>query len=250
MTPIITTLIVIGIIVLAIAGGVLFIKHKLNSVTRNYLGMNLKDTSELLKKGLQEEAVTPKPISNVSAMYKPKLMRDFPDMSYEQFIETANSSLMSILTAIENQSTDNLKLVTDSLKEKIRNIISDNQNKGVVEHFDDIKIHRTAISDYKSTTETATAVFEISFQCKHFREGGKKEKNTDNLVQLAASVTLSYGREIAEDSTSLTFSHNCPNCGAPIYSVGGRMMQCKYCGTGVTEDMNRSWITSAYKFIK
>ncbi len=249
MEPIITTLVVIAIIVLAIAGGIMFIKWKLNSVTKRYLGMGLGQTADMLKQGLQEEATTPKSISNVSAMYKPKLERDFPDMSYERFIEMANSALLSILTSIESGSTDNMKLATDTLREKVYNIIRDNQNKGTVEHFDNVKIHRTAIADYKSTSDIATAVFEISFECMHFCEG-KKNKNPDTLCQMAASVTLSYGREFSEDSSSLTFSHNCPNCGAPVYSVGGRMMQCKYCGTGVTEDVHRSWVASAYKFIK
>lgn len=248
MEPIITTLIVIGIIVLAIALGVMFIKHKLNSVTKDYLGMNLKETSELIKKGLKDEVSTPKSISNVSAMYKPQLTRDFPDISYERFLEMANSSLMSILTAIEKESTSELSLATDTLKEKVYNIISDNHNKGLVEHFDNIKIHRTAIADYKSSSDKATAIFEISFECLHYFEG-KKNKVPDNVTQMAASVTFSYGREYAEDSTSLTFSHNCPNCGAPVYSVGGRMMQCKFCGTGVTEDVHRSWLVSGYKFI-
>ena len=249
MGPIITTLIVIGIIVLAIALGVMFIKHKLNSVTRNYLGMNLKQTSDLIKKGLQDEVTTPKSISNVSAMYKPQFMRDFPDMSYERFIEMANSALMSILTAIERENTGDLKLATDSLKEKVYNIISDNHNKGLVEHFDNIKIHRTAIADYKSTSDVATAVFEISFESLHYY-AGKKNKIPENVTQMAASVTLSYGREFAEDTSTLTFSHNCPNCGAPVYSVGGRMMQCRFCGTGVTQDVHRSWLVSGYKFIK
>lgn len=249
MEPILTTLIVIGIIVLAIAGGVLFIRAKLNSVTKNYLGMDLKSTSELIKNGLKDEVTTPKSISNVSAMYKPQLLRDFPDMSYERFLEMANSSLTSILTAIENENTGDLRLATDSLKEKVYNIISDNHNKGVVEHFDSIKIHRTAIADYKSSSDVATAVFEISFQCLHYYQG-KNTKKPENVTQMAASVTLSYGREFAEDATTLTFSHNCPNCGAPVYSVGGRMMQCRFCGTGVTQDVHRSWLTSGYKFIK
>ena len=102
MGPILTTLIVIGIIVLAIALGVLFIRHKLSKVTRDYLGMDLKQTSELIKNGLKDEVTTPKSISNVSAMYQPKLMRDFPDMSYDRFLEMANTALMSIRKTLPN----------------------------------------------------------------------------------------------------------------------------------------------------
>lgn len=252
MDAVITTLIVIGIIFAAIAVGVLFVRAKLNSMTKRYLNMNLKQAGELIGNGLKDEVTTPKSISNVSAMYKPKLLRDFPDMSYERFIEIANSSFLSVLNAIENENTGKLSNATDSLKEKVYNIISDNRGRNTVEHFDDIKIHRTAIANYTSNSDTAKAVFEISFQCLHFFEGGKAAKNSkpDNPTQMAASITLCYGREYQEDTTTMTFAHNCPNCGAPVYSVGGRMMKCKYCGTGVTEEIHKSWLADSYKFIK
>ena len=249
MSPILTTLIVIAIIFAAIFGFVMFIRFKLNSATKKYLGMNLKQTADLIGNGLREETTVPKSISNVAAMYRPQLLRDFPDMTYERFVEMANTALVSILTAIENESTDGIENATDSLKKQVYDKICDNHGRQLVEHFDDIKLHRTDIASYKSSSDTATAVFEISFQCLHFFEGGKN-KIPENPTQLAASVTLSYGREYAEDSKSLTFSHNCPNCGAPVYAVGGRMMKCTYCGTGVTEEVYKSWLVSAYRFIK
>lgn len=247
MTPIIVTLVIIAIIAASIYIGIMIIKHKLNSVTRRYLGMGLGETADLLGKGLRDEVTTPRSISNVSAMYKPPLMRDFPDMTYERFLEMANTALVSILTAIEKENADSISNVTDSLKSQVRDRIHDNAERNLVEHFDDIQIHRTAIADYKSGTDKAEARFEISFQCVHFFAG--KDKRPDNPTQLAASVTLSYGREFAEDSSSLTYSHNCPNCGAPIYSVGGKMMKCTYCGTGVTEEVYKSWLVSTYRFI-
>lgn len=252
MDAIFTTLIVIGIIFGAIAVGVLIVRAKLNSMTKRYLGMNLKQTGDLIGKGLKDEVSTPKSISNVSAMYKPMLMRDFPDMSYERFLEIANSSFLSVLTAIEEETTDKLRNATDSLKERVSNIISDNRGRNVIEHFDEIKIHRTAIAHYSSSSDTAKAIFEISFQCKHFFEGSKKKKEAEaeNPTQYAASITLCYGQKYQEDTTTMTFAHNCPNCGAPVYSVGGRMMKCKYCGTGVTEEIHKSWLADSFKFIK
>lgn len=247
MTPILVTLIIIAIVFIAIFSLVMYIKHKINSVTRKYLGMGLSETADLIGKGLREETTTPKAISNVSAVYKPRLMRDFPDMTYERFIEMANTALSSILTGIEKESTGGIENATDSLKSQVYDRIRDNQGRKLVEHFDDISIHRSGISNYKSTSDTATADFEISFQCVHYFEG--KDKVPQNPTQLAARVTLSYGREYTEDSKSLTYSHNCPNCGAPVYSVGGRMMKCQYCGTGVTEEVYKSWLVSSFKFI-
>ncbi len=249
MNPIITTLIIIGIVLLVIAAVVLYIRWKLSTVTRKYLNMNLKQTADLIGRGLKDEVTTPKSISNVSAVYKPKLMRDFPDMSYERFLDMANTALTSILVAIQTGKPDDIKDATDTVRQKVTNIVAGNNSRDVTEHFDDIKIHRTAIADYKSTGETANAVFEISFQCFHWLEGDKKSKKPENPVQYAASVTLSYGREFAENATNITYSHNCPNCGAPVYAVGGKIV-CKFCGTGITEEVYKSWLVSAYNFIK
>ena len=245
MDPIIRTLIIIGIVLLVIAAIVGFVKWKLSCVTRKYLNMDLKQTADLIGKGLKDEVTTPKAISNVSAVYKPRLMRDFPDMSYERFLDMANTALTSILVAVQTGKPDEIRDATDTVKQKVTNIVAANNSRGVTEHYDDIKIHRTAISDYRSTT----AVFEISFQCFHWLEGEKKSKKPENPTQYAASVTLSYGREFAENATNVTYSHNCPNCGAPVYAVGGKIV-CKFCGTGITEEVYKSWLVSAYNFIR
>ena len=64
LAPIITTLVVIAIIFIAIFILVMFIKHKINSATRKYLGMNFQQTADLIGRGLREETTPPKPISS------------------------------------------------------------------------------------------------------------------------------------------------------------------------------------------
>ncbi|MBP5605171.1 MAG: hypothetical protein J6X60_06475 [Ruminiclostridium sp.] len=246
--PIITAIVIILIVVAVIFIVIAIIKRKLNSLTRTYLHMDLKQTANYLGDGIRNETTIPKSISNVSAVYEPRLLRDFPDMTYNRFLDMANSALISILTAIEHENEQEIELATDSLKSSIKGIIQDNRGKNVVEHFDNIKLHRTGISNYNSSEDNATTDFEISFQCIHYY-AGKDKKIPEDPSQFAARVTLSYGKEYKDDASSIVFSHNCPNCGAPVYSVGGKMMKCSYCGTGVTEEIYKSWLISAYRFI-
>ena len=250
MEPLYTALIIAGAVAVAAAVIVLVIRAKLRSAAAKYLGTDLKGAADMISKGLQDETELPKPISNVSEMYRPKLERDFPHMTYERFISLAEAALLSILRAISSGSTDELTDVTDALREKIRSVIESNARKGVTEHFDDVTLHRTAVADYRSADDKAVAVFEISFACVHFTEGSKKRKAAAAPAQFAASVTLCYGGEFAERSSSLTRSHNCPNCGAPVYAIAGRMLQCRYCGTGITEDIHGSWLADSYKIVK
>lgn len=249
MEGIITALIIAAIIVGGVFVTIAAIRHKLNRISRQYLGMGLDETARLISDGLKAEAATPKSISNMSAVYKPKLMRDFPQMTYEQFETLAKSSFLSALTAIESEDVQRLENTTRGFTRHIENIIADNRSREVTEHFDDIKIHRVSIADYKSTADSARAVFEISFQCQHFFSDSS-DKNNDILSQLAASVTLVYSRETFEDSDNAVFAHNCPNCGAPLYGVGNNTV-CKYCGSGFTEkDVTKVWLADSFKFIK
>ena len=232
MGSIVAILVTVGAVIAVIAVTALIIRTAPDPATKRYLGME--------------------PISNVSEMYRPKLERDFPHLSYERFIETANSALLAIFGAVESGNTDALTNVTDTLRERVRGIIEHNASRGITEHFDDIKLHRTSIADYRSGDGKAVAVFEISFRCVHYREGDKKSEKKgkpDVPGQYAASITLCCGDEFAEKATALTRSHNCPNCGAPVYSTGERMLRCRYCGTGITEDIHRSWLADSYKFI-
>ena len=248
MEGIITTLIIIGIIVLAVVIIVSVIKHKLNSMTRQYLGMGLGETADLIKKGIAEEATTPKAISNLSAVYKPKLMRDFPDMTYGQFEETAKNTLISVLNSIQAASIDGLLAPTENLRKKVGGIINANAAAHATEHYENIKIHRVSIADYRSTEKTAEAVFELSFQCNHFIDNGKNTKTDDTLAQMAAKVVLIYGADEYEYDSSI-LSHNCPNCGAPIQAVGSNKA-CPYCGTGITEASVRCWLADSFDIIR
>lgn len=246
MESIVTTLIVIGIIALSIFILVAVIKHKLNSITRKYLNMGLGETADLISKGLKDETTTPKAISNLAAVYKPKLLRDFPEINYEQFEEMAKGYFKSILDSIEAEDVSLLIKASESLTQNVQHIINDNMGKGVREYFDDLKIHRMSVSDYKFSSDTAQVAFEISFQCLHYYTG-RKEKNKVPS-QLAARITLICGTEIKDDNYSTVFTDNCPNCGAPIRSAEGKTI-CPYCGTGVSQVIDKIWLANGFEFI-
>ncbi len=249
MPAIVTTLIIVAIVVIGILVVIAVIKRNLSRAAHKYLGMGLDETARLISDGLREESSTPKAISNMSAVYKPKLMRDFPQMTYEQFETLAKTTLLSTLGAIENESTDGLENTTRGYISAVQSIISDNHGRNVTEYFDDIKVHRLSIADYKSSADSAKAVFEASFQCRHYFSD-TPENNRNSLSQLAAKIILVYSRESFEDSDNAVFSHNCPNCGAPIYGVGENTV-CKYCGSGFTEkDITKVWLADSFNFIK
>lgn len=245
MNAIITTLIVIGIIVMAIVIGVAIIRHKLNQVSKKYLGMSIDKVGDAIKEGLNDDSQPPRQISAMTSIHRPNFQRDFPETSYSQIESMARNGLTGFLSAIENENPGKLYMPSTNLEQQLADRLYDNKSKGVPERFDSIKIHKTALANYKNMNGTADAVFEISFECYHyFRENEKL--NAPN--QLAVSLTLNCGRAVASGNTSAVYSHNCPNCGAPVMAIGGNKV-CEYCGSGISELGTRVWLVDSIKFI-
>ena len=238
MGAIVTTLIVIGIIVLAIVIGVAVIRHKLNNLSKKYLGRNLEQVGEAIKEGLNDDSQPPRTISVMTSIHKPKFEKDFPDMSYAQIEAMAKNALTGYLTAIEEQDVSKLYEPSLNLTQQVYDRLTDNASRGV-EHFDNLKIHRIALANYINSCGVVDAVFEISFECYHFFD--EKEKlNAPN--QLACSVTLNHGKALADGA--VIEGHNCPNCGAPVTSS-----VCEYCGTGISKIDLKKWLADSIKFI-
>lgn len=238
MGAILTTLIVIGIIVLAIVIGVAVIRYKLNNLSKKYLGRNLEQVGEAIKEGLNDDSQPPRTISVMTSIHKPKFERDFPDMSYAQIEAMARNALTSYLTAVEEQDAGKLYEPSLNLTQQLYDRLTDNASRGV-EHFDNVKIHRVALANYINSGGIVDAVFEISFECYHFFQ--EKEKlNAPN--QLACSIVLNHGRALADGA--VIEGHNCPNCGAAVTTS-----VCEYCGTGISKIDIKKWLADSVKFI-
>ena len=67
------------------------------------------------------------------------------------------------------------------------------------------------------------------------------------LTQTAYSVTLAYKQDLHEQTTSIVFSSNCPNCGAPLEISSSGV--CEYCGSVVTTGQY-SWVLTDFSGIR
>lgn len=239
MDTVITTLIVIAVIAAAIMVAVWLIKRKLSQTTQKYLGMGLGETADLIRNGIREEASIPKPIANMTAVYKPKLLRDFPEMSYEQVETMAKNALLGFLTAVTSEDTGKLFRPSRNLTQQAQTRIDGNVLRGAHERFDSPKIHKISMSDYHSANGTADAEFQLSFEALH---GGTQPE------QMSCTVLLNCGRAEAEESGGAYYSHTCPSCGAPVIAVGSNKV-CRYCGSGITERGTRVWLADSVTFL-
>ena len=219
-------------------------------MTSRYLGMGLNQTANMLAQGIGEESALPKPISNLTPVYRPKIERDFPELGFANMENMAKNGLVSILNAVEAETAEGIGDASPRLVRQVGGIIDDNRSRGEHARYDDIRIHKISVSGYTRSERAAKADFEMSFEALCFTEkgglvsGGSKEKPS----QLAARITLTYNQEAHSETTSVVFGSSCPNCGAPVTAIG-KEKHCPYCGSGLREISDRIWQIDSFSLL-
>lgn len=200
--------------------------------------------SEGLRQQRQQMSETPRSLHAMTSVYLPQIMKDFPEFDYALYKNKAQSLLRSYFTAVSTKN--GLALAEEyslTLKNYVLGIIADLNSRGVSQVFNQAVFHDTQIARYIKNGITATIIFEISVGCYSYivdRNGAVVFGDKNLKTQTVYEVGLTY----VQDADRVTNQNealgiNCPNCGAPITSLGEKT--CKYCGTAVKEINTRAW---------
>ena len=235
-------------IIAAVAGLTLaaYIVYKVTDTVKD-----VSSTVKKLAKNFEEQeieyATTPKSVSGMTSILLPRIQADFPDLNYSEFKSKVENMLRSALEAI---TCSNISLLTDvsaDLRDQIRLKISDNEAQGIKENFSDIKIHKTEITDYKKTGGTCVITLQTAIGYIHYKKkNGDIISGSDSLPkQSRYNTELVYVQDadLAGDRLK-ALGVNCPNCGAPVKSIGAKV--CPYCGSGIKEINIRVWTLNRY----
>ena len=240
-------LILLLIVILAVFCGILYVRHKAKEFSRTIFGT--EDLSDGIRQMKREYASTPKSVSGMTNLLLPKIVSDFPDFEYDEMKERAENTLTQYLRAVTQKNTAVLTDGNTELKQQLENHIQMLSIKGLWEHFDQIKIHRTAIHQYKKADGRCIITFQSALECFHYItdtssviEGSKEYK-----YQTKYNTDLIYiqDRNLLENELDHALGINCPNCGAPLSSLGAK--KCEYCGTPVIEINIHAWSFSDIK---
>ncbi len=218
-------------------------RRKLNTVL-NPLTSILGVASKLHKEGalLEEE---PKSVSAMTKIFEPQIMRDFPEFSWEEFKHKSENMLISALLAISAENPERLTDGSLDIRKQVENTIADNRARGISETHSDITIYQTEIANYQKmngkciiTIQSAVGSIYTKMQDGKLIKGDKKYK-----TQTKYNVELVYIQD-TEKVSGNALGAVCPQCGAPIKTLGAKY--CEYCGAGVTPINIRVW--SLHKF--
>lgn len=240
--PIIIILVLILVIIIAAFLGVRYIQRKVRKFSQMAFGTDdIFEGAEQMKK---EYSTTPKSVSAMTSLLLPKISADFPSFEYNEMKERAENVLTSYLRAVTEKKMGLLHDVNEELERQLENHINMLSANGLREHFDMVKIHRTEITSYKKSAGQCIITFQTSLECYHYiTEGSSKitEGSKEYKYQTRFNTDLIYiqNPDLIRDEAEDAWGINCPNCGAPITSLGHK--KCEYCGTPVIEINRRAW---------
>ena len=217
------------------------VKKKVRGYSRMLFGTDsLKQAARELE---LEEANSPKSVSSATSLYLPQIMKDFPEFHYDEMKTRAENVLTSYLRSIDAQNNALLTEGTNELKDQLLMRIQMQKRQLQKEHFQNIKIHRTEINQYRKSKGRRSVVFQSAVEYIHYldKDGKVIEGRKDLREQSKYNVEVVYiqDQDLVEDLGEAALGLNCPNCGAPLSGLGAKV--CAYCDSPIVEFNIRSW---------
>lgn len=218
----------IGVIILvaSVIGGYLYIKVKVRKAL-NQAGFAGQSLWDVIREARLKEQMQPKSLSSMDRVYLEQIKEDFPDININELMRQSEKVILDCFNAVEKKSSNGLK---GKIQSFVDDMINDYDGKNV--KFDDFKIHKTVVSDYRKEKGVATIYFSSAFEYV-LNVDGKCTKTQDR-----AKTEFIYIIDEAElGSRQNAIDFHCPNCNSPITNLGQK--KCKYCGTAIVEVIGR-----------
>lgn len=238
-------LIIVLTLLLILAGVVYLACRKISKTVKSYSRMifGTENVRDGVHKMEMEYAATPKSVSSATGLYLPGIMRDFPEFHLEEMKSRVQNVLTSYLRSIDGSNSHLLTEGTQELREKLDMRIGMLRNTGTREHYERIRTHRTEIYKYRKDKGRCSIVFQTAVEHVHYQEQGSKviKGRSDRLEQAKYNVEVSYIQDLeqVENISDMGLAMICPNCGAPLPSLGAKT--CAYCDSPVVELNIKAW---------
>lgn len=238
-------IIIVLVLLLALTGVIYLACRKISKVVKGYSRMlfGTEDVRRGIQKMEAEYAATPKSVSSATGLYLPGIMKDFPEFHLEEMKSRAQNVLTSYLRGVDSGNSHLLTEGTRELRDKLDMRVSMLRNAGAREHYEKIKVHKIEIHKYRKDKGRCSIVFQASAEHVHYQErGGALEKGRrDRLEQAKYNVEVSYIQDVeqVENTSDMGLAMVCPNCGAPLPSLGAKT--CAYCDSPVLELNLKAW---------
>lgn len=249
--PIIIGLIIVLVLLLVLVGIVYFAYRNISKKVRRFSSMafGTQNLMQGLKQVERDYAVTPKSVSAGTSLHLPRITKDFPDFHYEEMKRRAENVLLSYLQSIDEDRASCLTEGMEELKDKLQMQLEMLRNNGVRAHFDNPKLHRTEIYQYRKDKSRCSIVFQSSIEYHYYEEknGSVVAGSRDTKKQSRYNVECIYiqDRDLIENVHDAGLAMVCPRCGGALPGLGAK--KCMFCDTPIIEFNIRTWHFSDVK---
>ena len=212
---------------------------------RNF-SMALFGTKDILE-GIQRErrnaSERPKSLNSMEPVYVPRIQKDFPDLNISEFKKKAERVLLSSLQVLASQDLDKLSSEAGKeIREKLRIAVEELRSKNLKQHYDNVHIHKTVVSEYKKDQGLVWIILQTGLETNAYLldEGKVISGDREFMTQAVFETHYLYVQDPDLAGTKGdVFGINCPNCGAPVKTLGNKY--CSYCGSGIQEINIKAW---------
>ncbi|MBO5525019.1 MAG: zinc-ribbon domain-containing protein [Roseburia sp.] len=241
------------VLLAAVLIGAVVVMQKIKGFSRSVFGTD--SLAEGLERQADELALTPKSVSGMTRIFAPQIQRDFPDFHLEEFKDKVENALVAALQAIGagtsfagglSEAAEETVKLSEDFKLQVESRIRANQTAGVREHYEQITVHQTEISNYTKQKGKCVITFQSAVGHLHYKEkdGKVTEGEKNRLEQTKYNVEVMYIQNGALAGEGNAFGTTCPNCGAPVTNLGA--MYCEYCGSAVTPVNVKVWSVHSF----
>ena len=227
--------IIIFIFIFTIAIIIFIINLRAKRFLKDFFNANsFKEAFENNEKEINE---IPKSVSSMDSLYLSRIKKDFPELNINELKSDSERVIIDALNAIEKKDEEAL-ISSKKVNSYIKSKIDDLKDSNVV--YDHIKIHKTVINNYERTDSVATITLASSVEYFY-----KKDNETGKKVQTRFKCEYIYIIDSEKVGNVKALGLNCPNCGAPIKTLGHKY--CEYCNTGVIDIVKKNWTINNIK---
>ena len=166
------------------------------------------------------EEETPKSLNAMDSLLLPQIMKDFPEYNSEVIIARVMNDAKLFYESAANGEVLFKEGVAASLLDNV--VLPKDVLGGVV-------VHRAALCAYDRKQRDRLITYQASVQY----EGTDAKRHQKRL-------TLKYIAAYSSDFTEKIEVIKCPNCGAPVPTVGEKV--CRYCGAALVSPAGFGWV--------
>lgn len=185
----------------------------------------LRDLAQMIEAGAQEAEVTPKSLSSMERLLLPGIRADFPEYDAQLMERRARQDALSFYQCLQRhmllfEEDRGVRSFLEEMEEEIARRAGQVQSPYV---------HKAALSAYRNGGAQCFVTYQAA--CQYQEAQGRTLQTKLELTYIAAAqADMEQGISV----------YQCPNCGAPVSSIGGK--QCEYCGTVLHPAAPLSWL--------